>query len=295
MRRKLSVRQKKETRDAYIFLAPCVIFFAIFVLYPFVYSFYLSLSQWDGGKITNITFSGIENYKRVFTDKEFYNSLKGTLIYTVGINLILIVASTYLAIVLNKKRLFQNFFKAAFFIPVVLPTTVCAAMFKWIFSAGDGLFNLALNAVGLPGQAWFQSPDLAMPSILIMSTWKWLGYNMVIIIAALQGIAEEYYEVGRLEGVNWFTKFRYITFPCIKPTLWFVVIIGIINSFQVFDQVYLLTRGGPLNRTMVLVYYMYVHAFEYYDLSYASAIAWVLFVILFILTAFQMRLSKAKD
>ena len=117
---------------------------------------------------------------------------------------------------------------------------------------------------------------------------------MVIIIAALQGIPEEYYEVGRIEGVNWYTKFRYITLPSIKPTLWFVIIIGIINSFQVFDQVYLLTRGGPLNRTIVLVYYMYVHAFEYYDLSYASAVAWVLFVILFILTAFQMKLSKAE-
>lgn len=203
-----------------------------------------------------------------------------------------IVISLGIAIILNKNIKGRMFFRAAYFVPVVSSWVAVSLIWKWLFNPSFGIINYVLSLVGISGPAWLHDPQFAMIAIIITSVWKDIGFLMVMFLAGLQNIPDTYYEAASIDGASSFRKFWNITVPLLAPTTFFVLIISLINSFQVFDQVMIMTGGGPAGTTTVLVQQIYNHAFRYYEMGYASAMSWFLFVIIFVITAVQMKLQK---
>jgi multiple sugar transport system permease protein len=275
---------------------PSVLFFIVFVIGPFAYSFYLSFTHWKGGSLLNLQFVGLRQYTKAFGDPRFIQAFLNTLYYTAGATVFITLLGLLAALALNTDIRGKTFFRATYFVPVVMSTVVVAAIWRWVLDADKGgLLNIIIGAIGLKPQGWLVEPALAMPSIILMNCWKWLGYEMVILLAGLQNIPRELYEAGRIDGTKAGQAFRFITLPMLSNVIWFVVIVGIINSFQIFDQIFIMTGGGPLGATNVLVYYMYMQAFNSYDLGYASAIAWIMFVIIFAATILQLRFAREEN
>lgn len=203
-----------------------------------------------------------------------------------------IALSLFLAVFLNQKLSFIRFYRAAFFIPVISSMVAVTVIWQWIYNPEFGLLNYALSWFGIDGPTWLTSPKWAMPAVIITSIWKSLGFNMLIFLAGLQSISEDYYEAADIDGAKWYTKFWSITVPLLSPTTFFVTVMSIINSFQVFDTVYLMTQGGPARTTSVLVYYIFQNAFQYFRMGYASAMAYILFFIVLIVTLVQFWRQK---
>lgn len=292
---RMTLRQK-ENRDGYLFLLPAILFFAIFMVYPFFYSFYLSLHEKTGMKLTDLSFSGLSQYQKVLADPEFLSSLINTAIFTFSVVFFQMLFGLLTAVILNRALIAKTLTRTFFFIPVVLSTIVCGVIWTWLYSPDDaGLINRALSVIGIEPIAWLKDPKWALFAVIVMSIWKWIGYHMVIYLAGLQGISNDYYEAASLEGANGFQKFSYITFPLLANTSWLLVITSIINSFQIFDQIYTMTKGGPLGSTTVVVYFIYKAGFVTFDLPFASAAAWILFVVIFVLTLFQMKLQSKSN
>ena len=292
---RMTLRQK-ENRDGYLFLLPAILFFAIFMVYPFFYSFYLSLHEKTGMKLTDLSFSGLSQYQTVLADPEFLSSLINTAIFTFSVVFFQMLFGLLTAVILNRALIAKTLTRTFFFIPVVLSTIVCGVIWTWLYSPDDaGLINRALSVIGIEPIAWLKDPKWALFAVIVMSIWKWIGYHMVIYLAGLQGISNDYYEAASLEGANGFQKFSYITFPLLANTSWLLVITSIINSFQIFDQIYTMTKGGPLGSTTVVVYFIYKAGFVTFDLPFASAAAWILFVVIFVLTLFQMKLQSKSN
>jgi multiple sugar transport system permease protein len=202
----------------------------------------------------------------------------------------------FLAVLLNHKILGKDIIRIMVFTPVVLSTIVCGTVWVWMYSPEDqGLINRALGLVRIKPIAWLRDPNWALFAVVFMSIWKWIGYHMVIYLAALQGISNDYYEAASIEGANGLQKFWRITFPLLTNTSWLLVITSIINSFQVFDQIFVMTKGGPVGATNVIVYMIYKSSFVTFDLPYGSAIAWLLFCVIFILTLIQMQIQKKAE
>jgi multiple sugar transport system permease protein len=286
----------RNNSDGLVFILPSVLFFLVFVICPFAYSFGMSFTRWKGGSLLNLAFVGLSQYSKAVSDGRFLQALVNTIYYTGGVTIVLTASGLVLALALNSDIRFKTFFRSAYFVPVVMSTVVVAAIWKWVLDSDrGGLLNSFIGLFGLKPQGWLVDTSLAMPSIILMNCWKWLGYEMVIILAALQNIPRELYEAGDMDGTNGLQTFRYITLPMLSNTIWFLVIVGIINSFQIFDQIFIMTGGGPLGATNVLVYYMYMQAFNSYDLGYASAIAWIMFLIIFAATLFQLRFAREEN
>ncbi|MBB3127826.1 multiple sugar transport system permease protein [Paenibacillus rhizosphaerae] len=284
---------RKETAWGYFFIAPMMIGFAVFMLYPFVYSFYLSLTSSDG--IVAPKFIGFDNYAKLLKDTTFLRSLRVTLYFTLVTVPVGAALSLLAAMLLNIKMRFVTWYRTAFFLPVITSMVAIATVWKWLYNTDYGLINSIFAALGLYEPPWLASAKWALPSIMIMSIWKGIGFNMVIFLAGLQGISPSLYESAKIDGAGAFRRFTNITFPLLRHTTVFVVIMSIISSFQVFDQVYVMTQGGPAKSTSVVVYYIYQNAFQFFQQGYASAMAYVLFAIIFIVTLLQTRLAKNKD
>ena len=278
----------REGLLAFGFLSPTLLIFGVFIIFPILFSFYLSFTQWNlfGG---NPSFIGLDNYARMVNDAEFWEVFAHTGIYTVGtvpLNMILALA---VAFFLNKQVIGKPFLRAAFFSPVVISAVAAAVVWRWVFDPNLGLANYALEALGFTAVNWSNSPTAAMVALIIVGVWKSFGVNMVLFAAGLAGIPKHYYEAAQIDGANGWQRFWHITLPLLAPTTLFVLVLSIIGSFQVFDIVFVLTRGGPLGATKVLVYYLYEHAFKFFDMGYASAVAYALFAVLFVLTLVQIR------
>ena len=286
--------QRREDRSAYLFLAPALILFAVFTFFPFVYSLYLSFSQKiPGGTLSDVEFAGLVQYKRLFADKDFWNSLLVSCKYTFPVVFFHVVLGLLLAVGLNMRIPCRSALRSIFFVPYVISMVVVAMIWRFMYSANIGLFNVFISLFGLPRNiGWLTDPRYAMTAIIILSVWKYVGYHTVIYLAALQDIPSSLYESAEIDGANAWQRFTKITVPLLSNTTWFLVIISIINTFQAFDQIYLMTQGGPLKTTDVIVYYIYRQAFINFDMSYASAASWILFIIVFLLTALQMKVSK---
>jgi multiple sugar transport system permease protein len=267
--------------------------FLVFTLVPVVSSLYLSFTKYDG--ILAPKFVGADNYVSLFHDQDFLSSLVHTVYYTLGTVPIGTFLSLLIAIVLNAKIRFKNIYRAAFFIPVVTSMVAVSQVWKWLYNSDYGLINGILAGLGLYQPQWLASAEWAMPSIIIMSIWKGLGFNMVIYLAGLQGISPSLYEAAKIDGANAWQRFMFISVPLLRHTTLFVVVMSLIGSFQVFDQVYIMTGGGPANATTVVVYWIYENAFQFFKQGYASAMAYVLFAIIFVITLFQMKLAQRKD
>lgn len=290
-------RQTKRDLIAYSFLAPNFIGFAVFTLIPIVFAFVLAFSNWDGNN--PITFAGLDNFIRAFHNDRFLASLKNTIIYCIGTVPLTLAAALGLAVILNQKVKGRNFFRTVSFFPYVASLVAVAAVWNMLFSPQKSgpvnmiLYHLGVAAKDLP--KWAADPDWVMFTVVLFSVWKNMGYYMVIYLAGLQGINAELYEAASLDGANTWQRFRYITWPQLQPTTFFVTIMLTINCFKVYDIVYMLAGGsnGVLNKSaIVLVYHIYEEAFRNWDLGYASAVAMILFLLVLAVTLIQFRGEK---
>lgn len=267
---------------------PALIGILIFILIPVAGSFFISLTRWN--LISRPEFVGFNNYIDLFKDISFYHVLFNTFFYAFFTTIFGIIIPLVLAIALDRKIKGSVFYKSAYFIPYITPMIVVAIVWAWIFDPNNGILNWIF---GLGNNVtWIYDKNLAMISIIIVSIWKNIGYNMVIFLAGLQAIPESLNEAAQIDGAVGIKKFFKVTLPLLSPTIFFVSIMTVISSFQVFDLVYLMTGGGPENSTMVLVYWVYKNAFEYFKVGTASAIAYILFVIILLFTVIQWKTRK---
>lgn len=289
-------RETKRDLVAYSFIAPNFIGFAVFTLIPIVFAFVLAFMKWDGSNA--IEFAGIDNFKRLPGDTFFMAALRNTIVYVIGTVPLTMIASLALAIVLNQKIRAKGFFRTVAFFPYVASLVAITAVWSMIFHPSKGPVNyILLNVFGVPQNElpkWF-SGSLVLVTLILFSVWKYMGYYMVIYLAGLQGISAELYEAGSLDGANTWQKFCYITWPQLRSTTFFVVVMLTINCFKVYDIAVMLAGGGDgklSTSATVLVYYIYQNAFNYWDLGYSSAIAMVLFLMVLVITLIQFRYEK---
>jgi multiple sugar transport system permease protein len=274
------------------FLFPSLTGLLVFLVIPMVASLALTFYEWDPLLPTRFTFVGMENYLDLVKDGDFWAALRHTLLFIAGYIPLVMATGLGVALLLNQKLIGQAFFRGAFFLPVISAWVAVALMWTWIFNPQYGIVNYLLGLVGIEGPAWLYDPDWAMPAIILTSVWKDTGFVMVLFLASLQNIPHEYYEAAALDGANAWARFRYITLPLLSPAVFFTLIISLINSFQVFDQVWIMTQGGPAGATTVLVQQIVNHAFRYGRMGYAATLSWVLFLIVFAVTIFQTRMQK---
>jgi multiple sugar transport system permease protein len=260
------------------------------VLGPVLGGFAISFFRWD--IITPPEFIGTGNYQTLVGDPLFWQALRNTLFYVIGAIPPAIVISLVLALALNQPLRGRTIFRTAYFLPVVSSTVAVAVLWGWMFNTQIGLLNYLLGLVGIPKVPWITSEVWAMPSVIIMSVWKSLGYNLILFLAGLQAIPNDYYEAAKIDGASAFRRFWDITLPLLSPTTFLIVVLSIIASFQVFEQTYILTGGGPANSTLTLVLMIFYRGFQDFRMGYASAIAYVLFLMVFLVTLVQWRLQK---
>lgn len=275
-----------ETRTAWIFILPAILGTFIFIIIPVICSFGLSFTKWD--LLNQIQFVGIKNYVELFKEPLFGKILLNTVVFAISTSVLGVIIPLILASILNSKIRGSEFYKTAYFLPFITPMIVIGIIWEWIFDPNIGLLNQLLHL----HINWLYDAKFAMPALIIVSVWKLIGYNMIIFLSALSGISQSMFEAAKIDGANTFQTFKNVTVPLLSPTIFFVVIITAISSFQVFDLIYLMTQGGPFDSTNVLVYAIYKNAFEYFNIGKASAIAYVLFVIILILTLIQWNLRK---
>ncbi len=280
--------QRRNDILGYAFLAPNLIGFIVFTLIPFVYALYISFFKWDG--ITDKVFVGLDNYLALLKDSGFRIAMKNTLIYTVLNVSTTIVSGLALALAVHSVKHLKTLFRTTLFLPNMVTISSIVIVWQAFYHPTYSPFSMILRTFGVenPPQ-WIGDPKWAMLCIIIMSIWLNAGYYMVLFLAALNNIPSHYYEAADIDGAGIWKKFWRITLPMLSPTTFFVVIMAIINSFKVFDQVALLTQGGPGRSTNVLVYYIYQESFTYYRFGSASAMAYVLFALIFIVTVIQYR------
>lgn len=281
---------KEDKRWALFFLSPYIIGLLLFWVGPVIASFFISFTDWE--LVGKPIWVGFENYKNLFNDKLFIKSLVNTAYYTILSVPLKMVLSLLLAVAMNQKLKGIVFFRTAFFLPHISSMVAIALLWKWIYNSEYGLLNYLIGLIGLSPQNWLGNPKLAMPALVLMSVWKGLGYDMMIWLAALQGIPEDLYEAARIDGATRWQQFKNITIPLLSPTTFMLLILGIIGSFKVFEQSYVMTSGGPAYATHTLVLYIYSNAFEWLRMGYASAMAYILAIIIFIVTVIQLKAQK---
>ncbi len=282
--------RRGDLSTALIALLPVTLLFIVFNLYPLIYSGYLSLMEWDGFSDTR-TFVGLGNYQSLLSSTEFGNSLRVTLIYTVGVTAISIALSLGIAVLLNAGIRGRTAYRVLYFLPVVTSTIAVAVVWRYLLTPTTGYVDVALHSLGIapPAPTWLRNPTWALRIVILVGIWKRLGFNIVIYLAGLQGIPQEYYEASQVDGASPLHQFRFITVPLIAPITLLLVIMSVIDSFLIFDVVYVMTNGGPLDSTNVIGLLLYNQAFRFFNMGQASAIAWVIFGIVFVATLIQWR------
>ncbi len=274
----------------YVLIAPAVLATVVFLLIPMLVSGYWSLTHYNGVRPPD--FVGLQNYLDLLSDERFLRALQNTAFFVamgMGIGPLLGLAS---ALLLNNSVRLRGLFRSAFFLPTMVALVAVAAVWKMLYQE-QGLINQVIGIFGLPGTAWLNDPTLALPAVVVTSIWQGFGFETVVFLAALQSIPREYYDAARVDGAGAWAQFRNVTLPGLRATIVFVYIIGIIGSFQTFDQVFVMTQGGPVGSTRTVVYDL-VEEFNRLNLGTASAIAYVLLVILAVLSYVQMRLFEER-
>lgn len=275
-----------ERFAGWVFILPALLGTLIFIVIPVICSFGLSFTKWD--LLNPIRFVGLANYKEIFSEALFFKIFWNTVVFAISTSVLGVIIPLVLACILNSKIRGSEFYKTAYFLPFITPMIVIGVVWEWIFDPNIGLLNHILHL----HINWLYDTHFAMPALIIVSVWKLIGYNMVIFLSSLSGISQSMFEAAKIDGASPFQTFKNVTIPLLSPSIFFVVIITAISSFQVFDLIYLMTQGGPLDSTNVLVYAIYKNAFEYFNVGKASAIAYVLFFIILVLTLVQWSLRK---
>ncbi|MFC3745576.1 carbohydrate ABC transporter permease [Paenibacillus sp. GCM10012306] len=282
----------KSERAGYWFILPWLLGLVIFTLGPMIFSLILSFSKWDViTGVESIQFVGLDNFKAIFHDELFYQSLKVTFIFALVSVPLFQVASILIAVLLNMRSRGMKFFRLIFFMPSIIPAVATSMMWVMIFNPEYGILNQGLALFGIQGPAWLQDPSYALGALIVMGLWG-VGNTIIIYLSGLQGVPEDLYEAGDLDGAGPFRKFFSITLPMITPTVFFNLIMGIIGGFQYFTQAFVMTNGGPLNSTLFYNLYLYNKAFMEFDMGYASALSWILFLIILIFTLMVIRSSS---
>ena len=284
-------RFRNHWLPGYLCVLPALIVISIFSIYPVLYSLRLSFYKWDFiGPAPE--FVGMRNFSRLYAVDEFWQVLRNTLYFSVGTVVLIVLISLALAMLLDIKMRGIAFFRALYFIPHLTPTVAIATLWMFMYDPNDGIINALLGGVGITGPEWLLSTTWAMPALILMKSWKAVGYYTVLFLAGLQAIPTDLYNAAKVDGATIPQRIRYITLPLLSPTTLFVVVISIIGSFQDFDQVYVMTRGGPVGSTSVLVYYLYEQAFQLYRVGIGSAIAVILLLLLLTFTLIQLQMSR---
>ena len=273
-----------------LFVLPSLAGMLLFVIGPIAASAALTLYHWD--LLTDREFAGFDNFRRLFGDEDVWAALRHTLTFIGGYVPSVMALALLLALTLNSKLKGIALLRTAFFLPVVSSWVAVALLWKWLFNPRYGLINYGLEQIGIEGPAWLFDKNWAMPAIIATSVWKDLGFVAVLFLAGLQAIPHDVYEASSLDGAGPFQQLRGITVPLLRPTIFFVSIISIINSFQVFPQVWVMTEGGPAGATTVIVERVVKHAFSYGEMGYAATISWVLFALVLTVTVFQLWLQR---
>lgn len=284
----------RRINSGYLFVAPSMTVIALFVVWPIVQAFWMSLHDWSFLAVDR-PFIGLDNYRELLHDDRFWNALQVTAVYTIGSVPTQIVLALAVALALNERLRGVSWFRAAYFFPVISSLAVMAIVWGFLLDPDIGLLAYWLSHLGLTPADVLQSTTWALPAVVAVGIWKNLGFTMVILLAGLQGIPPGLYEAASIDGAGRWARFRDITLPGLRQTMLFVTVIGVIASLQAFDQVYVMTRGGPLFTTETLVTYMYHQAFNLFRMGYGASVAWVLFLIIMVVSVLQLRLFRYHD
>ncbi len=295
MSRTINSERKRNTLrrsfTVFLFLLPSLALLLVFVLWPMIYSMVLSFYEWS--PLKGADFTGLANYKKLFGDSLWWESVWNTLYYIVLNVPLIIVASLGMAVLVTHTKL-AKLFRGIFFMPTMLSLVATGIAWNYLLGTNNGAVNGLLDILGIEPVKWFTSGKIAMISIVIVTVWRWAGYYMVMLVAGMLDISEQYYEAASLEGAGPWQKFRYITLPELKTVIVFIALMSIIGSFQEFDLFYMITSGGPGTSTYVTGYYMYQTAFSSMDMGYASAMSVFLFVVILVFTILQNRVTKSE-
>ena len=276
----------KKERYGYLFILPALIGTTIFIIIPIFCSFALSFTDWD--LLNEIKFVGLDNYKAVLSQGEFLQILINTFVYAISTTVFAVIIPLVIAAALNTKIRGSETFKTIYFLPFITPAVVIAIVWGWIFDPNIGAVNTLLKT----HLTWLFDTRLAMPVLIFVSVWKLIGYNIVLFLTGFSTIDNSLYEAAKIDGAGAKDTFFKITLPLLKPTTFFVMLVTLISSFQIFDLIYVMTEGGPQDSTNVIVYSIYKYAFEYFDVGKSCALAYILFLIIFILAILQKKISK---
>ncbi|PKQ25095.1 MAG: sugar ABC transporter permease [Actinobacteria bacterium HGW-Actinobacteria-4] len=283
-------RRRRHIATAYLFLAPSAIPLAAFVLYPMFGAARNSLFQWN--LISDPVWVGLGNYGELFTDSATLRAFGNTVLYIVGTVPLVFIGGLMLALALNRAIKGRNLLRGIYFLPVITSWIAVAIVWRWLLNPSVGVVNNVLATIGIEGPGWWTDPQWSLPSIILASAWKDLGFVMVLLLAGLQAIPQEIREAAMLDGANAWRRLRSVTLPLLSPSIFFVVIISLINGFQVFDQVYAMTGGGPAGSSDVVVLRIYTLAFRYGEAGMASALSMLLFAIVLAITLIQIKGEK---
>jgi multiple sugar transport system permease protein len=283
---------RKRALSGYLFILPAYLLFVVFLLVPVVWAFYLSFTNYN--ILSHSDWVGLENYQRLIHDREFRNALWNTTYYALQVIPLNMAVSLGLALLVNRALKGITLFRTAFYVPVVTSIIAASMIWMWLYDSNNGLINYLLSFVGIEPQMWLNDPDLALHALVLMRVWKGVGWNMVIFLAGLQAIPKTLYEAAAIEGAGRWSSFWKITWPLLAPTTFFVFVMATISTFQTFGEIYAMTSGGPVGSTTTLVYLIFVYGFERYQMGYASAIAFVLFAIILLLSLINMLVMQKK-
>jgi multiple sugar transport system permease protein len=274
----------------YLFIAPQFAGLLLFVIVPVVQSLGISFTQWN--MLTPPVFAGLENYKKVLTDKDTLKAITNTLQYIIGFIPLTVIFSLLIALALSKKLKGHVLFRSLFYLPNITSSVAISVVWLWLFNPDFGLVNVTLGFFGIPPLGWYASIEWAMPTVILMSIWMAAGYYMIIFIAGLNSISDTYYEAASIDGAGRVYCFFKITLPLLTPTIFFVISMMLIGGFQIFNEVFMLTNGGPADATKTIVLEIYRTAFSFFRMGEAAVLSWILFAVVFIVTFLQFKFSK---
>lgn len=277
--------------EGYLFVAPLIIGIVAFIFLPIAASLYMSFNKWD--MVSPPELVGLKNYARLVSrDRLFWKVLGNTFKYAGWIIVPSVIFPLILAALLDRPIRMRYLYRLAFFLPLVTSVVAVGLMFRWLYDGEFGLVNYTLSWVGIDGPNWLSDPFWAMPAVAMVTVWQGLGYNMVLYLAGLQGIPDHLHEAATIDGAGPFSRFFRITIPLLTPTMFFILVMSVIGTFQTFGLIYVMTQGGPINSTNVYIYYLWQMAFGSSKMGYASAMAWILAMVIFTITMIQVRLAK---
>jgi multiple sugar transport system permease protein len=278
---------------AYLFLAPGMILFSVFTVFALAFTIYLTFHEWEIISVDK-PYVGLQNYKELIHDKRFIQSVINTFYFSGAVIPLQMGIGLGIALLLNTGLRGRVLFRTLYYLPCVTPFVVSAIVWKWFYNGDFGIFNFYLLKTGLIDAplSFLSDQNLAMPSVIVMSVWGGIGFTMVVYLAGLQAIPEELYEAAKVDGAGPLSRFRHITFPMLRPTTLFLAVIGIIFAFQQFTQIFVMTRGGPVDKTTTMLFYVYQSAFQFFEMGYASTLAFVLFLMLLVFTVLQLRFYR---